>query len=96
MHSPSGTACPQASCGYIKQSTLVCIITYTYIHNYIYVYIYIYVCMYVCMYVYTMVTSYIKGAARCIFMHMHRCVHVHLLVYESYQASYSASMKTDI
>ena len=30
MHSPSGAACPQASCIYIKQSTLACVITYTY------------------------------------------------------------------
>ena len=29
-HSPSGTAHPQASCVYIRQSTLSCVITYAY------------------------------------------------------------------
>ena len=34
MHSPEGAACPQASCAYIRQSTLACVITYTYIAQY--------------------------------------------------------------
>ena len=28
-HSPLGAACPQASCVYIRQSTIACVITYT-------------------------------------------------------------------
>ena len=31
MHSPSGAASPRTSCIYIRQSTLACVITYTYI-----------------------------------------------------------------
>ena len=30
MHSSSGAACPRKSCIYIRQSTLACVITYTY------------------------------------------------------------------
>ena len=35
-HSPSGAARPRASCVYIRQSTLACVITITYIYIYIY------------------------------------------------------------
>ena len=35
-HSPSGTAWPQASCVYIRLSTLACVTTYAYIYIYIY------------------------------------------------------------
>ena len=34
MHSPSGAARPRASCIYIRQRTLACVITYTYIYKY--------------------------------------------------------------
>ena len=44
-HSPSGAARPRASCVYIRQSTLACVITITYIYIYIYIYIYA-VCIY--------------------------------------------------
>ena len=41
MHLPSGAARPRASCIYIRQRTLACVITYTYIYIYIYIYIYL-------------------------------------------------------
>ena len=40
MHSPSGAAHPWASCVYIRQSILACVITYTYIYIYIYTHTY--------------------------------------------------------
>ena len=51
MHSPPGAACPWASCIYIRQCTLACVIRNLYM---------LHVCMYVCMciinYVYMYVT----------------------------------------
>ena len=41
MHSPLGTARHWALCVYIRQNTLACVITYTYIHTYMYIILYI-------------------------------------------------------
>ena len=44
--------------------------------------------IHMCIYTYTMVTSYIKGAARCILMHPH----LHMVVYTSYTPNHRCIM----
>ena len=64
-HSPSGAARPRASCVYIRQSTLACVITITYIYIYMYIYIYVYIYMYIyiCI-IYIYIYIYVTGFAK--------------------------------